>query len=225
MDDRLKELLSCVDHTLLGVAATENDFRVLCDEAMEYNVASVCVPPTRVEFCAKYLDGKIPVCTVVGFPNGYMLGHVKMYETARAINQGAKEIDMVANIGLIKEGAYSSVLAEIEMVKKTADRCLLKVIIETCLLTDEEKIKMCEVVGESGADYIKTSTGFAGGGATFDDVKLLREHSPAHVKVKAAGGISSLEDAYMFIELGTDRLGTSRIVKLVQGMAASNSAY
>ena len=225
MDDRLKQMLPCVDHTLLSVTATEYDFRVLCDEAVEYNVASVCVPPTRVEFCANYLDGRVPVCTVVGFPNGYMLGHVKMYETARAINQGAKEIDMVANISLIKEGAYSGVLAEIEMVKKTAEMCILKVIIETCLLTDEEKIKMCKVVGESGADYIKTSTGFAGGGATFDDVKLLREHSPAHVKVKAAGGISSFEDAYKFIEFGAARLGTSKIVRLVQGMIANCTLY
>ena len=225
MDDKLKKLLSSVDHTLLGVAATESDFRTLCDEALEYQVASVCVPPNRVEFCSKYLNGKIRVCTVVGFPNGYMLGRAKMYETVRAINQGAREIDMVANIGLIKEGAYSRVLSEIDMVKKTADGRLVKVIIETCLLTDEEKIKMCEVVGESGADYIKTSTGFAGGGATFDDVKLLREHSPAHVKVKASGGITSIEDAYKFIELGAARLGTSKIVKLVQGMAANSSQY
>ena len=225
MDDKIKKMLSCVDHTLLSPAATESDFKVLCDEASEYNVASVCVPPTRVEFCAKYLDGKVRVCTVVGFPNGYMLGHVKMYETVRAINQGAKEIDMVANIGLIKEGAYSRLLSEIDMVKKTADGRLLKVIIETCLLTDEEKIKMCEVVGESGADYIKTSTGFAGGGATAHDVALLREHSPKHVKVKASGGIASIEDAYEFMELGAARLGTSRIVKLVQGMTEDISQY
>ena len=225
MDDKLNKMLSCVDHTLLSPAATESDFGVLCDEALEYNVASVCVPPTRVEFCSKYLNGKIRVCTVVGFPNGYMLGHVKMYETVRAINQGAKEIDMVANIGLIKEGAYSRVLSEIDLVKKTADGRLLKVIIETSLLTDEEKIKMCEIVGESGADYIKTSTGFAGGGATREDVALLRKHSPKHVKVKASGGIASIEDAYEFIELGADRLGTSRIVKLVQGMSTNSSAY
>ena len=225
MDDRLKKMLSCVDHTLLSPAATESDFRALCDEAMEYNVASVCVPPTRVEFCSRYLDGKIPVCTVVGFPNGYILGRAKMFETERAINQGAKEIDMVANIGLIKEGAFNRVLSEIDMVKKTADGRLVKVIIETCLLTEEEKIKMCKIVGESGADYIKTSTGFAGGGATFDDVNLLREHSPTYVKVKAAGGISSLEDAYKFIELGAARLGTSRVVKLVQGMAKDSSQY
>ena len=225
MDDRLIKMLSCVDHTLLGVAATESDFRNLCDEAIEYQVASVCVPPTRVEFCYRYLNGKVRVCTVVGFPNGYMLGHVKMYETVRAINQGAKEIDMVANIGLIKEGAYSRVLSEIDVVKKTADGRLVKVIIETCLLTDEEKIKMCEVVGESGADYIKTSTGFGGGGATAHDVALLRKHSPKHVKVKASGGIASIEDAYEFMELGAARLGTSRIVKLVQGMASTSSQY
>ena len=223
MDDKLVKLLSCVDHTLLSPAATESDFRVLCDEAIEYQVASVCVPPTRVEFCAKYLNGKIPVCTVVGFPNGYMLGHVKMYETVRAINQGAEEIDMVINMGYVKEEAYNSVLSEIDAVRRSADGRLLKVIIETCLLTDEEKIKMCEVVGESGADYIKTSTGFAGGGATREDVALLRKHSPKHVKVKASGGIASIEDAYEFMELGADRLGTSRIIKLVQGMAADSS--
>ena len=225
MDDKLKKMLSCVDHTLLSPAATENDFKVLCDEAVEYNVASVCVPPTRVEFCAEYLKGRVRICTVVGFPNGYMLGHVKMYETVRAINQGAKEIDMVINLGYLKDGAYNMVLSEIDAVRKSADGRLLKVIIETSLLTEEEKIKMCEIVGESGAAYIKTSTGFAGGGATANDVALLRKHSPKHVKVKASGGIASIEDAYEFMELGADRLGTSRIVKLVQGMAASGSQY
>ena len=219
MDDKIKQMLSRVDHTLLGPAARESDFRALCDEAVEYKVASVCVPPSRVEFCANYLEGRIPVCTVIGFPNGYMLGNVKTYETAQAIDQGAKEVDMVINMGYVKDGNFERVLSEIYALRKSADGRLLKVIIETSMLTEEEKINMCEVVGQSGADFIKTSTGFGGGGATREDVALLRKHSPKHVKVKASGGIATIEDAYDFMELGADRLGTSRLIKLVQGMA------
>jgi deoxyribose-phosphate aldolase len=213
-----KEILSHVDHTLLGVTATAEDYKKLCDEGLKYNVASVCVPPSRVTLCVDHLAGRLAVCTVVGFPNGYADTEAKAYETAVAIQNGATEIDMVIDIGKAKEGDYGAVLADIRRVRSAAGSCILKVIIETALLTDEEKIALCKTVGDSGADYIKTSTGFAPKGATFEDVALLREYSPAHVKVKAAGGIASLEDAIRFIQLGADRLGTSRIVKIVQGM-------
>ncbi|MCL2604024.1 MAG: deoxyribose-phosphate aldolase [Defluviitaleaceae bacterium] len=217
-----KEILSHVDHTLLGVTATAQDYLKLCDEGLAYGVASVCVPPSRVRLCAEHLAGRLAVCTVVGFPNGYADTEVKAYETAAAIRAGATEIDMVIDIGKAKERDYESILADIKNVRAATGTHILKVIIETALLTREEKIALCKVVGDSGADYIKTSTGFAPGGATLEDVALLREYSPAHVKVKAAGGISSLEDAALFIKVGANRLGTSRIVKIVQGMEGSS---
>ncbi|MCL2204490.1 MAG: deoxyribose-phosphate aldolase [Defluviitaleaceae bacterium] len=213
-----KEILSHVDHTLLGVTATGAEFIQLCDEGLHFGVASVCVPPSRVKLCADHVAGKLAVCTVVGFPNGYADSEAKAREVEVALRAGAVEIDMVIDIGKAKEGDFAAVLADIKKVRAATGTHILKVIIETALLTEAEKIKLCEVVGQSGADYIKTSTGFAQGGATFEDVALLRKHSPAHVKVKAAGGIASMEDARRFIELGADRLGTSRIVKIVQGL-------
>jgi len=215
-----KNLLKHVDHTLLNVTGTEAEYFALCDEGMKYEVASVCIPPSRVESCAKYVKGKLVICTVVGFPNGYADSSAKASEAKIAIAQGAAEIDMVVDIGKVKDGNFDAVLSDIKQVRTATEGYILKVIIEATLLTQEEKIKLCQIIGDSGADYIKTSTGFAGGGATFDDVALLRKHSPSHVKVKAAGGISSLEDAERFIALGADRLGTSRIVKIIKGMNA-----
>ena len=216
-----KEILSYVDHTALGVTAVAADYIKLCDEGLQFNVASVCVPPSRVAVCAEHLAGKLAVCTVVGFPNGYTDPAAKAYETETALRAGATEIDMVIDIGKTKEQNFAAVLADIKKVRAAAGKHILKVIIETALLTEAEKIALCQTVGESGADYIKTSTGFAPTGATFEDVALLRKHSPPHVKVKAAGGITTLDDARKFIELGADRLGTSRIVKIVQGMEGS----
>ena len=218
----ISNILKHVDHTLLGVTATQADFAVLCDEGVEYGVATVCVPPSRVEFCAARLAGRLAVCTVCGFPGGYHASGAKAREAELAIRSGAAEIDMVIDIGKAKDGDYAAVLADIRQVRSAAAGAVLKVIIETALLTRDEKIALCHVVSESGADYIKTSTGFAGGGATFDDVALLRQHSSPALKVKAAGGIATLEDAQRFIQLGADRLGTSRIVKLAQGMAKTD---
>ena len=218
MDEQ--KLLKHVDHTLLNVTGTEAEYFNLCDEGIKYQVASVCIPPSRVEACVKYVKGKLPICTVVGFPNGYSSTSAKANEAKLAIEQGAVEIDMVIDIGKVKDGNFKDVLADIKGVRAATKGYILKVIIETAVLTNEEKIKLCQIVGESGADYIKTSTGFAGAGATFEDVELLRKNSPQNVKVKAAGGISSLEDAEKFIELGADRLGTSRIVKIIKGLNA-----
>jgi len=214
----IKALLAHVDHTLLGLTATEADYKNLCEEALTHNVASVCVPPSRVKFCAELLAGKIAVCTVVGFPNGYSCSEVKAYESKLAIEQGATEIDMVINLGKAKEKDFDSILKDIQHVREATKGYILKVIIETAVLSHDEKIALCKVVNDSGADFIKTSTGFSTAGATFDDVELLRTESANHVKVKAAGGITSLDDAFRFVELGADRLGTSRIVKIVQGM-------
>lgn len=214
MDKR--EILKRLDHTLLKQDATWEQIKKICDEGVEYGVASVCIPPSFVKRAAEYLDGRLAVCTVIGFPNGYMTTASKVFETEDAVKNGADEIDMVINIGMVKEGNYSGVLDEIRAVRRACEGKILKVIIETCLLTEEEKIKMCQVVTESGADYIKTSTGFASGGATFEDVKLMRAHVGPQVKVKAAGGISSVEDAETFIQLGADRLGTSRLIKLLE---------
>jgi deoxyribose-phosphate aldolase len=213
-----KQILPYVDHTLLSVTATTAEYQRLCDEGMKFGVAAVCVPPSRVAMCVEYIKGKVAVCTVAGFPNGYTDSAAKAYEAALAVSAGAAEIDMVINIGQAKEHDYAAVLEDIKKVRAACEGSVLKVIIETAFLTEDEKIALCKVVGDSGADYIKTSTGFAAGGATFDDVALLRKHSPAHVKVKAAGGITSMEDAEKFIALGAERLGTSRIVKIVQGM-------
>jgi len=214
-------LLSKVDHTLLNTTATTTDYLTLCDEGLKFKVASVCVPTSRVKLCATHLDGNIAVCTVVGFPNGYMEPKAKAFEADYAIKQGATEIDMVIDLGRVFEGDYDYVLNDIKEVRKACEGYILKVIIETANLTNKDKIELCDVVSNSGADYIKTSTGFAGGGATFDDVELLRKHSKPELKVKAAGGITTLDDALKFVKLGADRLGTSRIVKLIQGLEGS----
>lgn len=212
----VKEILSKCDHTLLGQTATWEEIRAICDDGMKYGCASVCIPASYVAQAAEYVAGKLPICTVIGFPNGYMTTASKVFETEDAVKNGADEIDMVINIGMVKEGNYGGVLDEIRAVRRACEGKILKVIIETCLLTEEEKIRMCQVVTESGADYIKTSTGFASGGATFEDVKLMRAHVGPQAKVKAAGGISSVEDAETFIQLGADRLGTSRLIKLLE---------
>lgn len=208
-----KEILSKVDHTLLAQTATWEEIKVICDDAVAYQTASVCIPPSYVKQAAEYLGDKMPVCTVIGFPNGYNTTAVKVFETADAVKNGAEEIDMVINLGWVKEGRYDLVKEEIQAVKKACGGKLLKVIIETCLLTEEEKIRMCRTVTESDAEYIKTSTGFSTHEATIDDVKLMREHTGSDKKVKAAGGISSFADGEAFVKLGADRLGTSRLVK------------
>ena len=214
----LSEILSRCDHTLLSVGATSEEIRNLCDEAIEYGCASVCIPPCHVKGAKAYVGDMMRICTVIGFPNGYSTTASKAFEARDAINNGADEIDMVANIAMAKDGFWDGVLEDISEVRKATEGKVLKVIIECCLLTEEEKREMCRVVTLSGADYIKTSTGFSTGGATFDDVNLLRRFSGLEVKVKAAGGIKSLEDAERFIELGADRLGTSRIVKLAKAL-------
>lgn len=207
------QILGKVDHTLLQQTAGWEEIREICDDAVSFHTASVCIPPSYVKQAAEYLNGRIPVCTVIGFPNGYNTTAVKCFETAQALQDGAQEIDMVINLGWVKDGRYDLVEEEIRSVKSVCGEHILKVIIETCLLTEEEKIKMCQVVTSAGADYIKTSTGFSKAGATFEDVELFAKHVGKQVKIKAAGGISSLEDAEHFLELGADRLGTSRIVK------------
>ncbi len=210
-----QEILSKVDHTLLKQTATWDQIRVICDEGAANQTASVCIPPCFVKRAKEYVQGKVAICTVIGFPNGNMTTATKVFETEDAVRNGADEIDMVINIGDVKEGNYTKVLEEIRAIKKACNGKLLKVIIETCLLTDEEKIQMCHVVTDADADYIKTSTGFSTGGATFEDVKLMREHVGEQIKVKAAGGISSVEDAEKFIALGAERLGTSRLIPLL----------
>ncbi|QNL43778.1 deoxyribose-phosphate aldolase [Oscillibacter hominis] len=212
----LKEILSRVDHTLLRPDATWEEIRALCDDGAAYSCASVCIPAAYVRQASDYVQGAVAVCTVVGFPNGYSTTAAKCFEAEEALASGASEIDMVINLGWLKDGRYHELEREIRAVKAACQRHVLKVIVETCLLTEEEKIRMCEVVSESGADFIKTSTGFSTGGATREDVALLRAHVAPGVKVKAAGGISSLRDAEDFIALGADRLGTSRIVKAVK---------
>lgn len=211
-----RDILSKTDHTLLKQTSTWEQIKAICDDGMAHETASVCIPPSFVKRAKEYVGDKLPICTVIGFPNGYMTTAVKVFETEDAVKNGADEIDMVINVGDVKEGAYDRVLEEIKAIKAACNGKLLKVIIETCLLTEEEKIKMCEIVTESGADYIKTSTGFSTAGATFADVKLMAEHVGEHVKIKAAGGISSVEDAVQFIELGASRLGTSRLIPLLE---------
>ena len=212
----IKKILSACDHTLLLQDATWEKIKKICDDAKEFKTASICIPPCYVKKAAEYLAGSVPVCTVIGFPNGNETTETKVFETKDAIKNGAEEIDMVINIGMLKAGDYDYVLNEIKAIREACGSHILKVIIETCLLTEAEKIKMCEIVTESGADYIKTSTGFSTGGATFDDVELFSKHVGENVKIKAAGGISSLEDAEKFLNLGADRLGTSRIIKLAK---------
>ena len=213
----LKEILSRCDHTLLKQECTWEQIKEICDDGVKFGCASVCIPPAYVKRAQEYMGDKMKICTVIGFPNGYSTTAVKVFETENAIRHGADEIDMVINIGWVKSQRWDRLLEEIKAVKASCGGRILKVIIETCLLTDEEKIKMCEIVTESGADYIKTSTGFSTAGATREDVKLFKAHVGANVKIKAAGGISSLRDAEDFINLGADRLGTSRIVKLAKG--------
>ncbi len=218
MNQELQAILAKVDHTLLTQGATWEEIRVICDDGIKYGCASACIPASYVKQAADYVAGKLPICTVIGFPNGYSTTAAKCAETRDAVENGAAEIDMVINIGWVKDGLYDKVLDEIRQVKAACGGKLLKVIIETCLLTDEEKKEMCRVVSESGAEYIKTSTGFGGGGATREDVALFKANVAPHVKIKAAGGIANLDDARDFLALGADRLGTSRIVKAVKAM-------
>jgi len=217
---RVEEILRHVDHTLLSQTATWEEIRKLCDEAIEYQTASVCIPPSYVQQAKEYVGSRMAVCTVIGFPNGYHTTAVKAAEAADAVKNGADEVDMVIDLGWVKDGRYDLAEEEIRAVKKAAGGRILKVIIETCFLAEEEKIKLCGTVTRAGADYIKTSTGFGGAGATFDDIRLFAEHVGSGVKIKAAGGISTLEDAERFLELGADRLGTSRIVKLAKQAGA-----
>ena len=216
----VSEIVSRVDHTLLTQTATWEEIRQICDDAVRYGTASVCIPPSYVKQACEYVNGEMPVCTVVGFPNGYMTTTAKEFEARDAIANGASEIDMVIDIGWLKDRKYDLIREEICTLKKACGDKTLKVIIETCLLTREEKIKMCQIVTEAGADYIKTSTGFAGAGATFEDIELFSQNIGPNVKIKAAGGIASLDDAEKFLSLGTDRLGTSRIIKLVKNEEA-----
>ncbi len=211
-----KDVLKILDHTLLSQTATWEEIRQILDDAMEYETASACIPAAYVRQAAEYVGGKLPICTVIGFPNGYSTTAVKVFETKDAVANGAKEIDMVINIGYLKDKRYEEVEDEIRQIHEACGGKVLKVIIETCLLTKEEKIKMCEIVTRAGAEYIKTSTGFSSEGATFADVELMRAHVGKEVKVKAAGGISSIEDAERFMSLGADRLGTSRLIKLIK---------
>lgn len=220
-----KEIFKAVDHTLLTQGATWEEIKEICDDAVAYGTASVCIPPSYVERASKYLAGKMPVCTVIGFPNGYQTTKVKVFETKDAIENGADEIDMVINIGDLKDQNYDKIKEEIQEIKAACGDRILKVIIETCLLTEEEKIKMCQVVTEAGADFIKTSTGFSTGGATFADIALFAEHVGPGIKMKAAGGIKSFEDAEEFLRLGASRLGTSRIVKLAKAEKIEEGSY
>lgn len=218
----INEILSRVDHTLLKPSATWEEIKQICDDGIKYHTASVCIPPSYIKRAKEYTEGGIRLCTVIGFPNGYNTSSVKAYETSAALNDGADEIDMVINIGDLKDKRYDKIKTEIYTLKNICRDRILKVIVETCMLSTEEKIKMCETVTESGADFIKTSTGFGGGGATFEDIALFKEYVGEKVKIKAAGGISSISDAEKFIELGADRLGTSRIVKIVREQAIFN---
>ena len=217
----VKDILSRCDHTLLAQGATWAEIRALCDDGVRYGCASVCIPASYVKQAAEYLGGRLPVCTVIGFPNGYDTTAAKCFEAEDAVKNGADEIDMVINIGWARDGRWEDLLSEIRAVKAACGGRILKVILECCLLTEAEKIRLCEIVTESGADFIKTSTGFGGGGATREDVALMAAHVGPKVKIKAAGGIASLEDAADFIRLGADRLGTSRVVKAVKAMEAA----
>lgn len=221
----IKEILGKLDHTLLTQTATWEQMKEICDDGMKYEVASICIPPNFVERAKEYVEGKLPICTVIGFPNGYMTSEVKIFETKDAIAKGADEIDMVINISDLKDKRYDRILQEIKDIKAACGDKILKVIIEACLLTEEEKIKMCEIVTESGADYIKTSTGFSTGGATREDVALFAKYVGKNVKIKAAGGIGNLQDAEDFINLGAERLGTSRIIKIVENETVKEGSY
>ncbi|MBQ2973749.1 MAG: deoxyribose-phosphate aldolase [Clostridia bacterium] len=217
----IEKILSHCDHTLLAVDATWNDIKQICDDGMKYKTASVCIPAAYVKQASEYAEGKLAICTVIGFPNGYSTADVKVFEAKNAVENGADEIDMVINVGYAKSGRFDEILNEIKEVKAACGDKILKVIIETCLLTDEEKIEMCRVVTKSGADFIKTSTGFSKGGATREDIALFAKHIGPNVKMKAAGGIRSFEDAEDYLNLGCERLGTSAIVKLVKNQEVS----
>ncbi len=219
IDPKIKKILAACDHTLLGQAAVWEEIKAICDDGMKFGTASVCIPPSYVKRAKDYVGDKLAICTVIGFPNGYNTTAVKVFETTDAIANGADEIDMVINIGELKAGNEQYLLDEIKAIKAACGEKILKVIIETCLLTEAEKITMCKIVSAAGADYIKTSTGFSTAGATREDVALMRANVAPETKVKAAGGISSLEDAQDFLDLGADRLGTSRVVKAVKGLA------
>ena len=215
----IKDILSKVDHTLLNPKATWEEIKNICDDGMKYSTASVCIPPSFVKRAKEYVGNRLKICTVIGFPNGYNTAEVKIFENENAIENSADEIDMVINLGDLMDKNYDNILSEITKIKSVCGERVLKVIIETCLLSEEQKIKMCEIVTKSGADFIKTSTGFSTGGATFEDIELFAKYVGENVKIKAAGGISSIADAEKFISLGADRLGTSRIVKIVKGGA------
>ena len=216
----INEILTYCDHTLLSTSATWAEIREVCDDGIKYSTASVCIPPSYVKRAKEYVGTALKICTVIGFPNGYSTTAAKVSETRDAIAAGADEIDMVINVGMLKDKMYDAILSEIRAIKAACDGKILKVIIETCLLTEDEKVKMCEIVSASGADFIKTSTGFAGGGATAEDIKLFKKNISGGLKIKAAGGISTLKDADLFIDLGAERIGTSRIVKLAKAEAA-----
>lgn len=220
----LSQILAKCDHTLLAQTSTWEQIKGICDDGMKYHTASVCIPASFVKQAKEYVGERLAICTVIGFPNGYATTASKCFMASDAVDNGADEVDMVINIGWAKEGRFDAVRDEIAAVKAACKGKLLKVIIETCLLTDQEKINLCKAVSDSGADYIKTSTGFSTAGATFHDVELFAKHVAPHVKIKAAGGISSLEDAEKFIELGASRLGTSRIVKLAKAMEQNKTA-
>ena len=220
----IKDILKKCDHTLLRVDCTGEEIRALCDQGMKYDCASVCIPPCHVAGAKRYVGDRLKICTVIGFPNGYMTSAAKAFEAADAVKNGADEIDMVINISMVKDGCWVDVANDIRAVREATRGKLLKVIIECCLLTEEEKLHLCRIVSDSGAEYIKTSTGFSKGGATREDVALLRANCAEHVKVKAAGGISSLQDAEDFIALGAERLGTSRIVKLAMELENAEGA-
>lgn len=220
----ITEILNKVDHTLLNPAATLDEIKAVCDDGIKYKTASVCIPASYVKAAKEYVGDGLKICTVIGFPNGYSTTATKCFETRDAVLNGADEIDMVINIGWLKDKRYDDILNEIKLIKAECNGKILKVIIETCLLTDEEKIKMCQIVSASGADFIKTSTGFSVGGATREDIALFAQNVADHVKIKAAGGISTLTDAENFVDLGASRLGTSRIVKLVKN-EQSNDKY
>lgn len=211
-----EKILNKVDHTLLAQTATWEEIREILDDAMKYHTASACIPAAYVKQAAEYVQGRLPICTVIGFPNGYHTTAVKVFETKDAVANGASEIDMVINIGFLKDKRYEEIEEEMRQVHAACEGRILKVIIETCLLTEKEKIKMCEIVTKAGAEFIKTSTGFSTGGATFEDAELMRKYVGANVKVKAAGGIASFADAEKFVELGADRLGTSRLIKIMK---------
>ena len=220
----ISQILAACDHTLLSQTATWEEIKAICDDGIRFSCASVCIPASFVKDAKAYVGDNLPICTVIGFPNGYATTAAKCFMAADAVANGADEVDMVINIGWAKEGKWEEITKEISAIKAACGGKLLKVIIETCLLTDDEKIALCKCVSDSGADYIKTSTGFSKNGATFDDVALFKEHVAPHVKIKAAGGISSLEDAEKFLALGASRLGTSRIVKIAKGLA-NDGAY